>query len=65
MLFDAFKGQTTERIYQLLEANNVYTISIPANCTDKLQLMDFSVNKTLKDFMKKEFIEMVFRSGVR
>ena len=57
VLFDAFKGQTTERIYQLLEANNVYTISVPANCTDKLQPMDLSVNKTLKDFMKKEFNE--------
>ena len=48
------------RIYQLLEANNVYTISIPANRTDKLQPMDQSVNKTLKDFIKKEFNEWYF-----
>ena len=54
VLFDASKGQTTERIYQLLEANNVYTISVPANCADKLQPMDLSINKILKDFMKKE-----------
>lgn len=47
VLFDAFKDQTTERIYRLLEANNVYTISIPANCIDRLQPMDLSINKTL------------------
>ena len=57
VLFDAFKGQTTERIYRLLEANTVYTINMPANCTDNLQPMDLSVNKTLKHFMKKEFNE--------
>ena len=57
VLFDAFKGQTIERIYQLLEANNVYTITLPANCTNKHQPMDLIVNKTLKDFMKKEFNE--------
>ena len=55
VLLDGFKGQTTEKIYQLLEANNIYTVSIPANCTDKLQPMDLSINKTLKDFMKSEF----------
>ena len=49
MLLDAFKSQTTERIYQLLEATNVYT--------NKLQPMDLSVNKTLKDFMKEAFNE--------
>ena len=54
-MLDAFKGQTTEKIYQLLEANNIYKVSIPANCTDKLQPMDLSINKTLKDFMKSEF----------
>lgn len=35
----------------------MYTISIPANCTDRLQPMDLSINKTLKDFMKKELNE--------
>ena len=35
-MFVVFKGQTTEAIYQLLEDNHVYVVSIPANCTDKL-----------------------------
>lgn len=37
VLFDAFKGQTTELIYKLLESNAIYIVSIPANCTDQLQ----------------------------
>ena len=35
-IFDFFKGQTTPGTYQLLEQNNIYPISIPANCTDRL-----------------------------
>ena len=54
-IFDVFKGQTTEAVYQLLEENNIYVVSIPANCTDRLQPMDLSVNKCIKDFLKKEF----------
>ena len=56
-LFDVFKGQTTESIYQLLEDNHVYVVSIPANCTHKLQPMDLSVNKSIKDHLKRQFIE--------
>ena len=37
---DFIKGQTTPSTYQLLEQNNIYPISIPANCTDRLQPMD-------------------------
>ena len=56
-LFDVFKGQTTESIYQLLEDNHVYVVNIPANCTHKLQPMDLSVNKSKKDHLKKQLIE--------
>ena len=57
VLFDAFKGQTTELIYELLESNAIYIVSIPANCTDKLQPMDLSVNKSIKEFLKNKFGE--------
>ena len=30
-------------------------MNVPANCTDKLQPLDLSVNKPLKDVMKKRF----------
>ena len=42
--FDVFKGQTTDAVFQLLEANHIYVVSIPPNCTDKLQPMDLRIN---------------------
>ena len=46
--FRCFQGQTTDGVFQLLEANHIYIVSIPPNCTDKLQPMDLSIIKTLK-----------------
>ena len=57
VLFDAFKGQITESVYKLLESNAIYAVSIPANCTDRLQPMDLSVNRSIKEFLKKKFGE--------
>ena len=57
VLFDVFKGQCQENVYKLLEENNIYFVLIPANCTDKLQPLDLSVNKPVKDFMKRKFQE--------
>lgn len=54
-LFDGFKGQTTEMIHSLLAANNIVTIQIPPNCTDKLQPLDLSINKPMKDHLKSKF----------
>ena len=54
-IFDVFKGQQTEAIAELLEENNIYVVSVPANCTDRLQPMDLSVNKSAKDFMRSKF----------
>ena len=65
VLFDAFKGQTTLASYQLLENNGVCVVNIPTNCTDKLQPMDLSVNRSIKEFLKNKFGEwyskMVFQ----
>jgi hypothetical protein len=57
VLFDVFKGQLTSDIVSLLEDSNIYLVKIPANCTDRLQPMDFSVNKAAKEFMRKKFSE--------
>ena len=35
-IFDVFQGQTTDRIYEILEKNNIFIVKIPANCTDRL-----------------------------
>jgi len=53
--FDGFKGQTTDNIHSLLAANNIVAIQLPPNCTDKLQSLDLSVNKLVKDGMKAQF----------
>ena len=50
-----FRGQCTERILSKLEENNVRVVIIPANCTDRLQPLDLSVNKVAKDFLRTQF----------
>ena len=37
VIFDNFTGQMTENIMKLLEDNNVSVVTVPANCTDRLQ----------------------------
>ena len=46
VLFDVFKGQCTPEVLKLLEDNHILYVTIPNNCTDKLQPLDLSVNKT-------------------
>ena len=52
---DGFRGQTTESVMDLLKENNVVAIRVPSNCTDKLQPVDVSVNKPIKDMMRSKF----------
>lgn len=53
--FDCLKGQTTPGILANLESHNIITIQVPANCTDKMQPLDVSLNKPMKDEMKRRF----------
>jgi len=48
-IYDGFRGQTIYTISSLLTAHNIYTVKIPANCTDKLQPLDITINKPMKD----------------
>ena len=34
-----------------------YVVLIPPNCTDRLQPLDLSVNKSVKDFLRQQFQE--------
>ena len=54
-IFDNFHGQTTDVILSLLRSHNIVPIQLPANCTDKLQPLDISVNKPMKDHLKSKF----------
>ena len=55
VIYDMFRGQCTQKIFEKLEANNVHVAIVPANCTDRLQPLDLSVNKAAKDFLSKQF----------
>ena len=55
VIFDSFKGQTTQEFLDILEKNDILVVEVPPNCTDRLQPLDLSVNKPLKDQMKKQF----------
>ena len=57
VIMDNFKGQVTEKVTTLLEKCNLHVCLLPANTTDLLQLMDISVNKPAKSFLKKQFSE--------
>ena len=55
VIYDEFKGQLTPNIFSLLEANHIFVVKVPPNCTDRLQPMDLSVNKAAKEFLRKKF----------
>ena len=39
----------------LFKENNIVAIRVPSNCMDKLQPIDVSVNKPIKDMMRSKF----------
>ena len=55
VILDEFKGQTTNRVLNLLQSNDLMYIIIPPNCTDQLQLLDVSVNRAAKQFLRNKF----------
>ena len=55
VIFDVFRGQTVNEVYELLEEYRIFVVLVPSNCTDKLQPMDLSVNKSAKDYLRKQF----------
>ena len=57
VIFDNFKGQCTTELLRMLDSNNINVILIPANCTDRLQPLDISVNKSVKEFLRSKFQE--------
>ena len=55
VIFDKFKAHLTEKVTKLLEDNIIHFVIVPANCTDCLQPLDLSVNKSVKDFLRQKF----------
>ncbi len=57
VVIDNFKGQITPAVTDLLDTYNIHTCLLPPNTTDKLQPLDISVNKPVKDFLRQRFDE--------
>jgi hypothetical protein len=57
VIFDVFRGQTCQSTIDILGANDILFVHVPPNCIYRLQPLDISVNKSCKDFIKKEFID--------
>ena len=57
LIFDNFKAQCTSSILTLFDSHNIDVALVPANCTDRLQSLDFSINKAVKDFLRTQFKE--------
>ena len=54
-----FKGQCTEEVLQMLEENNIERVCAPANCTDRLQPLDLSMNKPANTGLPNIFVNVV------
>ena len=55
LIFDNFKAQTTSSFLELLGSYNLDIVLLQANCTDRLQPLDLSINKAAKDFLRLQF----------
>ena len=54
LILDVFQAHRTTEVQQKLSESNIL---VSANCTDRLQPRNLSVNKTFKNEMRKYFVE--------
>ena len=55
VIFDRLKAQCTPTVLEVLKDNNILITLVPANCTDRLQPLDVSFNKSVKEFLRGQF----------
>lgn len=54
-IFHVFRGQMGEEFIVDLKSNGICIVYIPPSCTDRLQPMDLTVQKVVKDKLKERF----------
>lgn len=57
VIFDVFKGQCTKEVLKFLEDNHILYVTMPNNCTYRLQPLDLTINKSVKQYMRSKFQE--------
>ena len=57
VIFNRFRGQCTDAIFAMLEANHAHFVIVPSYCTDRLRPLDVNVNRAAKEFLRNEFQE--------
>ena len=55
LIFDVFKGQTTQQVKDVILANNCVYVFVPKNLTNHFQPLDLNVNGQAKQFLKRKF----------
>ena len=60
-IFNNFCGQTTADILSHLKSHNIVPLQLPANCKDKLQPSDILVKKPIKDYLKTDFSNGIYK----
>ena len=54
LIYDVFKGQWTEAVKNVVKESNGKMVSVPNNWTNYFQPLDLNVNKSSRDFLRKE-----------
>ena len=57
LIWNVFRGQKTEAVTSILQEQKILNDYVPNNMTDYFQVLDLTVNKQVKDFMKQKLNE--------
>ena len=57
LIFDVFRGQTTEKVTDFIEKNGCVIVYVSNNMTNYFQMLDLNVNGHAKEFLKRKFEE--------
>ena len=55
LIWDVFRGQKTEAVTSLLQDQKILNEYVPNNMTSCFQVLDLTVNKWVKEFIKQKF----------
>ena len=56
VIWDVFKGQVTQTVLDKLKSLDCEFVAVPANMTHFFQPLDLTINRSAKQFMRKQFV---------